>query len=172
MKVLKLSSSLFVYFKLSYKTTKTRNIKLRLFYLKFHHNPSKTIATFARLFGDMIKNILIVGTGGALGSIARYLITCLFTHLAICSEWAILLVNIIGSFIIGLLIPASHNTLYLLLAVGFCGGFTTFSTFSVQAFQMLQSGQRLASLIYILASVLISIAFVFLGIYLSERYIK
>lgn len=120
----------------------------------------------------MIKNILIVGTGGALGSIARYLITCLFTHLAICSELAIFLVNIIGSFIIGLLIPASSNTLYLLMAVGFCGGFTTFSTFSVQAFQMLQSGQRLTSMIYILASVLISIAFVFLGIYLSERYIK
>ena len=120
----------------------------------------------------MIKNILIVGTGGALGSIARYLITCLFVHLAICSELATLLVNIIGSFIIGLLIPASHNTLYLLLAVGFCGGFTTFSTFSAQAFQMLQSGQRITSLIYILASVLISITFVFLGIYLSERYIK
>ncbi len=120
----------------------------------------------------MIKNILIVGTGGALGSIARYLITCLFTHLAICSELAIFLVNIIGSFVIGLLIPASSNTLYLLMAVGFCGGFTTFSTFSVQAFQMLQSGQRLTSLIYILASVLISIAFVFLGIYMSEKYFK
>ncbi len=120
----------------------------------------------------MIKNILLVGTGGALGSIARYLITCLFTHLAICSELAIFLVNIIGSFIIGLLIPASSNTLYLLMAVGFCGGFTTFSTFSVQAFQMLQSGQRLTSLIYILASVLISIAFVFLGIYMSEKYFK
>jgi CrcB protein len=120
----------------------------------------------------MIKNILLVGAGGALGSIARYLITCLFTYLAISSELAILLVNIIGSFVIGLLIPASQNTMYLLMAIGFCGGFTTFSTFSVQAFQMLQSGQRLTSLIYILASVLISIAFVFIGIYLSERYIK
>lgn len=120
----------------------------------------------------MIKNILLVGTGGALGSIARYLITCLFTYLSITSELAILLVNIIGSFIIGLLIPASQNAMYLLMAVGFCGGFTTFSTFSAQAFQLMQNGQRLTSLIYILASVLISIAFVFLGIYLSERYIK
>lgn len=120
----------------------------------------------------MIKNILLVGTGGALGCIARYLITCLFTYLSICSELATLSVNIIGSFIIGLLIPASQNTLYLLLAVGFCGGFTTFSTFSAQAFQMLQNGQRLSSIIYILASVLISIAFVFLGMYLSEKYIK
>ena len=120
----------------------------------------------------MIKNILLVGAGGALGSIIRYLITCLFTYLAICSELATLLVNIVGSFVIGLLIPASQNTLYLLMAVGFCGGFTTFSTFSAQAFQMLQNGQRTSAIVYILASVLISIAFVFLGIYLSEKYIK
>jgi CrcB protein len=120
----------------------------------------------------MIKNILLVGAGGALGSIIRYLLTCLFTYLAICSELATLLVNIVGSFVIGLLIPASQNTLYLLMAVGFCGGFTTFSTFSAQAFQMLQNGQRTSSIVYILASVLISIAFVFLGIYLSEKYIK
>jgi CrcB protein len=148
------------------------NIKFKLISLTFHHYPLKTIATFAAILELMIKNILIVGTGGALGSIARYLIACLFTHLAICSELAIFLVNIIGSFIIGLLIPSAQSTLYLLMAVGFCGGFTTFSTFSVQAFQMLQSGQRLTSLIYILASVLISIAFVFIGIYLSEEYIK
>jgi CrcB protein len=81
-------------------------------------------------------------------------------------------VNVIGSFIIGLLIPSAQSTLYLLLAIGFCGGFTTFSTFSAQAFQMLQSGQRLSAIVYTLAAVLISIAFVFLGIYLSEKYIK
>ncbi|MBO7286864.1 MAG: fluoride efflux transporter CrcB [Bacteroidales bacterium] len=120
----------------------------------------------------MIKNILLVGAGGALGSISRYLITCLFTYLSICSELATLLINIVGSFIIGLLIPASQSPLYLLLAIGFCGGFTTFSTFSAQAFQMMQSGQRLSAIVYILASVLISIAFVFLGVYLSEKYIK
>ena len=120
----------------------------------------------------MIKNILIVGTGGALGSIVRYLISCLFTYLSITSELATLLVNIVGSLIIGLLIPASQNSLYLLMAVGFCGGFTTFSTFSAQAFQMLQNSQRLSSIIYILASVLISISFVFLGFYLSEKYMK
>ena len=120
----------------------------------------------------MIKNILLVGTGGALGSIVRYLITCIFTHFAICSELATLSINILGSFIIGLLIPASSNTLYLLAAVGFCGGFTTFSTFSAQALQMLQNGQRISSIIYIIASVLISIAFVFMGFYLSEKYFK
>ena len=120
----------------------------------------------------MIKNILLVGTGGALGSIARYLTTCLFTHLAICSELATLSVNIIGSFIIGLLASISQNTLHLLMAVGFCGGFTTFSTFSAQAFQMLQNGQRLSFIVYVLASALISISFVFLGVYLSGKYFK
>ena len=120
----------------------------------------------------MIKNILLVGTGGALGSIARYLISCLFTYLAITNELATLLVNILGSFIIGLLIPASQNAMYLLMAIGFCGGFTTFSTFSAQALQMMQNGQRLSSIIYIFTSVIVSIAFVFLGFYLSEKYIK
>lgn len=120
----------------------------------------------------MIKNILLIGAGGALGSIARYLITCLFSYFAICSELAILSINVIGSFIIGLLIPAAQNTLYLLLAVGFCGGFTTFSTFSAQSLQMLQNGQRLGAVIYILASVIISLLFVYLGFYLSEKYFK
>ena len=120
----------------------------------------------------MIKNILLVGTGGALGSIARYLISCLFTYLSITNELATLLVNILGSFIIGLLIPASQNAMYLLMAIGFCGGFTTFSTFSAQALQMMQNGQRLSSIIYIFTSVIVSIAFVFLGFYLSEKYIK
>ena len=163
---------LFYFFHKTTKRIKNDKYNIQINFSKISSLSIKNYCYLCSNLGGMIKNILIVGTGGALGSIARYLITCLFTHLAICSELAIFLVNIIGSFIIGLLIPASSNTLYLLMAVGFCGGFTTFSTFSVQAFQMLQSGQRLTSLIYILASVLISIAFVFLGIYLSERYIK
>lgn len=162
----------FYFFHKTTKRIKNDKYKIQINFSKISSLSIKNYCYLCSILGDMIKNILIVGSGGALGSITRYLITCLFTHLAICSELAIFLVNIIGSFIIGLLIPASSNTLYLLMAVGFCGGFTTFSTFSVQAFQMLQSGQRLTSLIYILASVLISIAFVFLGIYLSERYIK
>jgi CrcB protein len=120
----------------------------------------------------MIKNILLVGAGGALGSIIRYLITCLFTYLAICSELATLLVNIVGSFVIGLLIPASQNTLYLLMAVGFCGGFTTFSTFSAQALNLFQTGQRTIALLYIAASVSISIISVFLGIYCADKLMR
>lgn len=162
-------------FYFSHKTTKrikNNKYKIQINFSKISSLSIKNYCYLCSILGDMIKNILLVGAGGALGSIARYLITCLFTHLAICGELAILLVNIIGSFIIGLLIPASSNTLYLLMAVGFCGGFTTFSTFSAQAFQMIQSGQRLSAIVYTLASVLISIAFVLLGIYLSEKYIK
>jgi CrcB protein len=116
----------------------------------------------------MIKNILIVGTGGALGSIARYLITCLFTHLAICSELATFVVNVIGSFIIGLLIPSAQSTLYLLLAIGFCGGFTTFSTFSHESLQMLQSGNIANFLLYIGISVIGGLSLTALGAWLLK----
>ena len=77
----------------------------------------------------MIKNILLVGAGGALGSVARYLLTYILTQLAICSEIATFAINVVGSFAIGMAISALGNMGYLFAAVGFCGGFTTFSTF-------------------------------------------
>ena len=120
----------------------------------------------------MIKNILLVGAGGALGSIMRYLISTLFAHFAICSEWAIFSVNVIGSFLIGMLMPLLGNTSSLFLIAGFCGGFTTFSTFSSQALHLFQSGQRITAFIYILASVVISVISVFLGLYFAEKFLK
>ena len=120
----------------------------------------------------MIQNILLVGVGGALGSIIRYLITTLFAHFAICSEWAIFSINVIGSFLIGALIPILGSTSNLLIIVGFCGGFTTFSTFSSQALHLFQSGQRLMAMIYILASVVISVFSVLLGLYFAEKFLK
>ena len=120
----------------------------------------------------MIKNILLVGAGGALGSIARYTVTLLFTYFAICSEWAILAINIIGSFLIGLLFPMQGNCGYLFMAVGFCGGFTTFSTFSAQALNLFQTGQRTIAILYIAASISMSIISVLLGIYCADKLIK
>lgn len=120
----------------------------------------------------MIKNILLVGAGGALGSIARYTITLIFTYFTICSEWSILAINIIGSFLIGLLTPIQGNSCYLFMAIGFCGGFTTFSTFSAQALNLFQTGQRTIALLYIAASVSISIISVFLGIYCADKLMR
>lgn len=120
----------------------------------------------------MIKSLLLVGTGGALGSIARYAVSMLFAHFAVCSHWATLLVNVVGSFLIGLAIPLFSNGAYLFVVVGFCGGFTTFSTFSSQALQLFQAGERLTAAVYIAASVVVSIVMVLLGIYVAGRFVK
>ncbi|MBR5477726.1 MAG: CrcB family protein [Bacteroidaceae bacterium] len=119
-----------------------------------------------------MKSLLLVGTGGALGSIARYAVSMLFAHFAICSHWATLLVNVIGSFLIGLAIPLFSNCAHLFAVVGFCGGFTTFSTFSSQAVQLFQAGERVTAAVYIAASLVVSIALVLLGMYLAGKFVK
>ena len=120
----------------------------------------------------MIKNLLLVGAGGALGSIARYAVSMLFAHFAVGGHWATMLVNVVGSFLIGLLIPILSNAAALIAVVGFCGGFTTFSTFSSQAVQLFQNGERLVATAYVAVSFVVSIAMVLLGMYVAERLVK
>ncbi len=120
----------------------------------------------------MIRNLLLVALGGALGSLIRYLLTYFTTLIGASNEWTILLINIIGSFLIGILIVLASGELYLFAAVGFCGGFTTFSTFSLQALQLFQSGQRFAAMLYVSGSVILSILFVFVGMYFAENVLK
>jgi CrcB protein len=120
----------------------------------------------------MIKNLLLVGAGGALGSIARYAVSMLFAYLAISGHWATLLVNIVGSFLIGLAIPLLSGGAHLFAVVGFCGGFTTFSTFSSQALQLFQAGERLTAAVYVAVSLVVSIAMVLLGMYVAGRFVK
>lgn len=120
----------------------------------------------------MIKSMLLVGAGGAFGSIARYAVSLLFAHFAICSHWATLLVNVVGSFLIGFAIPLLSNGAHLFAVVGFCGGFTTFSTFSSQALQLFQTGERLMAAVYVLASLVASVLMVFLGMFLAGRIVK
>ena len=132
----------------------------------------RTFALYKQYMIKMIRSLLLVGAGGALGSIARYAVSMLFAHYAICSHWATMLVNIIGSFLIGLLIPLLSNGAHLFAVVGFCGGFTTFSTFSSQAVQLFQQGERLTAAAYVAASVVVSILMVLLGMYVAGRFIK
>lgn len=120
----------------------------------------------------MFRDFLLVGAGGALGSMARYGISILSTYIAISSEIATMATNAIGSLLIGIVIALSKGDWYLLAAVGFCGGFTTFSTFSAQAFQLFQSGNRLLGVTYILCSVIICILMTWSGILLAEKFIK
>ena len=110
----------------------------------------------------MIKNILLVGLDGGLGSILRYGSSILITTKYF--PYATLAINIIGSFFIGIIFAVSIkdisflNNWRLFLATGICGGFTTFSAFSLENLALLQNGKYVMALIYITASIVLGIA--------------
>lgn len=119
----------------------------------------------------MFMNFIWVALGSAIGGTARY-----GTGLMINSSWqvsfplATCTINIIGSFIIGVLASwlstmpeADQQTYKLLLMVGVCGGFTTFSSFSLETLNLLRSGQTGVALGYIAASVLLCVAATAIG---------
>ena len=118
----------------------------------------------------MFKNILIVGLGGAAGSILRYLATLAGNALH-CASWiATLSVNSIGSFLIGLFMAAcTSGDWKLMLTVGLCGGFTTYSTFSAQSLEMLRSGNYLNAGAYISGTVVLCLLFVWAGMYVGTK---
>jgi CrcB protein len=120
----------------------------------------------------MLRDFLLVGIGGALGSMARYGLTLLATYTSITSELATIVANAGGSLLIGIIIALSKGDWYLLAAVGFCGGFTTFSTFSAQALHLLQSGQRTMGLLYIIATLLVCLLMTWAGISLADKFFK
>lgn len=108
----------------------------------------------------MIKNLILVSVGGGLGSVFRYLGGILISKQS-GFPTSTFLVNIIGSFIIGLLIAklfhSPNETIRLLLVVGFCGGFTTFSAFSAETFQLLQDGSFSTAILYVLGSIILGL---------------
>ena len=117
----------------------------------------------------MIKNILLVGAGGALGSVARYLLTYILIQLSICSEVATFAINVVGSFAIGMAISALGNMGYLFAAVGFCGGFTTFSTFALETADLIKAGHMGMAFLYVVLSVLAGVAVIFALEYITLK---
>lgn len=122
----------------------------------------------------MLKELLYVGVGGAVGSIMRYLVSLAVKYSDTGFPWATFAVNIVGCLAIGLLFgytsrnPSFSSHLNLLLAVGVCGGFTTFSTFSKECLQMLQAGNHWMCAIYIIGSVVLGMAAAAIG-YLATK---
>jgi CrcB protein len=116
-----------------------------------------------------------VAIGGALGSISRYWMSTAVTGIAgEAFPWGTLLINVLGSFVIGWFgtltlsegpWPASVET-RLFVMVGLCGGFTTFSAFSLQTLDLLRDGKSLLALMYILASIVLCVGGTALGHYL------
>jgi len=123
----------------------------------------------------MVKHILLIGTGGFIGSVARYYVSrlnLLWDFLSI--PIGTLLVNIAGCFIIGFLTGISDKSnllstdMRLFLMVGFCGGFTTFSTFANENLMLLHTGEILSIILYTSLSVILGFLAVYLGYVLSN----
>lgn len=122
-----------------------------------------------------MQNILLVALGGALGSVARYLVNLWSTRLAGSGfPWGTLTVNLVGSLLIGLfaeMIARRFNAsaeMRLFLITGILGGFTTFSAFSLDAVSLITRGDSGLGVIYIAASIGLSIAAVFAGLALGR----
>ena len=115
----------------------------------------------------MIKNLLLVGLGGSIGSMVRFLVWYFFKSPQF--PVSTLLVNIVGSLVIGMVIglsikdPGFSNNWKLFLATGICGGFTTFSAFSAENLQLMQDGKTFLSMVYITISIIAGIAATWLG---------
>ena len=121
-----------------------------------------------------MKAFLLVGAGGAAGSMARYGVSFIiskFTQNPF--PFGTFAINIIGSLLIGILfgLLARHQWLqvggYLLLASGFCGGFTTFSTFALENVTLMQKGQSTLAILYIGLSVIVGLLLCRVGIWLT-----
>ncbi|MBO6017991.1 MAG: fluoride efflux transporter CrcB [Prevotella sp.] len=121
----------------------------------------------------MIRNLLLIALGGAVGSVLRYLVSSLNTSF----PWGTFTVNILGSLLIGLLVGLVSKgmlspELKLLLVTGFCGGFTTFSTFANESFSMVKAGDILLTALYVGASVFVGVIAVWGGMILSNHVMR
>mgnify|MGYP001268143722 FL=1 len=122
-----------------------------------------------------MKSFLLVFLGGGLGSGLRYLVTITMNKYSKVFLFGTFTVNMLGCLLIGLILgyAQKENTLTsnqtLLLATGFCGGFTTFSAFANENLELIKNGELFNFSVYTIGSVLIGILAVFIGFYLTNR---
>ena len=114
-----------------------------------------------------ILNCVFVGLGGLVGSVLRYLVSLLPLRHASGFPLVTLGINVLGAFVLGLIMAAAGKSaaidprVLLFLKVGICGGFTTFSTFALEAHSLIGAGMPMAALLYALLSVVLSVLAVF-----------
>lgn len=138
--------------------------------LSLKHCASLPIVYLRKKSRILLRNLLFVGLGGAVGSILRYLISLYAgRYLSENFPWGTFLANFAGCFVIGMLIgyfdrqQLAQPDMKLLLLTGFCGGFTTFSAFAAENVRMLIGGHVFNALLYICISVFICLIAVWAG---------
>ena len=119
--------------------------------------------------------VWFIAIGSALGGVTRYLVGGFVQQRAgIAFPYGTLLVNITGSFLLGFLLryalatPAISPEVRGLLTTGFCGGYTTFSTFTYETMTLIDDGELRRAAAYVLASVILSLVAVYAGIELAR----
>lgn len=115
----------------------------------------------------MILNCVFVGLGGLVGSILRYLLGFLPLRHESGFPLVTLGINVLGAFLLGFIValagrsPSLDPRTLLFLKVGLCGGFTTFSTFALEAHGLLSGGKPVVALLYMILSVVLCVVAVF-----------
>jgi CrcB protein len=121
--------------------------------------------------------VLAVAIGGAIGSVARYLVA-IGSGKAFGTNfpWGILIINVTGSFLIGMFIGLFAlrwnlpEPVRVFLTVGICGGYTTFSTFSLDAFYLMERGEAIAAVAYMVGSVVLSVGALVAAIHITRFF--
>ncbi len=116
--------------------------------------------------------LFAVGVGGGLGALARYFVAAAIQPAGATFNWGIFVVNITGGFLMGVIVEASalkwnlNPELRSFLTVGILGGYTTFSTFSLDSALLLQKGEYAIAATYMIGSVVLSILALFAGLWI------
>jgi len=122
-----------------------------------------------------LQFIVAVAIGGAIGSVARYLVAIGSARIFGPNfPWGVLIINVTGSFLIGAFVGLFATrwdipqVARIFLTVGICGGYTTFSTFSLDSYYLMERGELGAALLYMFGSLLLSIGGLGGGLYLTR----
>lgn len=117
----------------------------------------------------MLKNLLYVMLGGAFGAALRYLLSMACSRCLQDFPLGTLVVNCVGCFVLGLLMACGerfadfNGASYLMLTVGLCGAFTTFSTFSADTIRMMDGGQWWQAVLYVIVSLVLGFLLFFVA---------